>query len=354
MQVPLPSPPSVPPTQPDTAGLTATVLTKILARLEALEKQSMPPPTKHTEARNRLTQRPVTPQEENRPLNNPGENPSTPQQAEAKDFTLVSRNGRGRKGKGKTTQPQNGPSPASYANAAAAAASTKQPTPIPPTTRIPTITEVTVIRNGAGGHPDSQVEMSIRARAADAIVREVRLRMGNAVSNPIPLRAGRWSIQQCSKGNFVYSFDGAIAFDLIKSYERILLTPFHNTGKLSPSMGWMRLLAHGVPVYDDYYCPFGPDMLLKEVKAMPGLKKAHFAMPPRWLKPTNRIDADYSTVTFAISDPDSLLTNALLKGRAALFGKNVIIQRWVDKPALVQCSHCHMLGHIRSSRLQIG
>ena len=81
-----------------------------------------------------------------------------------------------------------------------------------------------------------------------------------------------------------------------------------------------------------------------------GLKKAHFAMPPRWLKPTERVNTDYSTITFAISDPDGSITSALLNGRAALFGKEVIIQRWVDKPALVQCSHCHALGHIRTSR----
>ena len=73
-------------------------------------------------------------------------------------------------------------------------------------------------------------------------------------------------------------------------------------------------------------------------------------MPPRWLKPIDRIETDYSTVTFAISDPDGAITSTLLKGRAALFGKEVEIQRWVDKPALVQCLHCHALGHIKTSR----
>jgi hypothetical protein len=174
--------------------------------------------------------------------------------------------------------------------------------------------------------------------------------MGNTVANPIPLRAGRWSAHPQSKGNFVYSFDGNILFDLIESYERILLTPFHGSGKLSPSMGWTRLLAHGVPVWDENWSASGPESLLKEAKTMPGLKKAHFAMPPRWLKPVEHIETDYSMITFAISDPDGSITSTLLKGRAALFGKEVEIQRWVDKPALVQCSHCHALGHIRTSR----
>jgi hypothetical protein len=136
---------------------------------------------------------------------------------------------------------------------------------------------------------------------------------------------GRWSVQLRSKGNFVYSFDGNIPFTTIKLYERILLAPFYSLGKLSPSMGWTRLLAHGVPVFDENWYASGPKALLKEVKAMPGLKKAHFAMPPRWLKPVERIKSDYSTITFAILDPDGSITSTLLKGRAALFRKEVVI-----------------------------
>ena len=73
-------------------------------------------------------------------------------------------------------------------------------------------------------------------------------------------------------------------------------------------------------------------------------------MPSRWLKPTERISGDYSTITFAISDSDGSIANTLLSGRAALFGKEVEVQRWVEKPALVQCSRCHILGHIKTSR----
>src|ERR1019366_4609753 len=67
-------------------------------------------------------------------------------------------------------------------------------------------------------------------------------------------------------------------------------------------------------------------------------------------KPIGAIDYEYSTLTFAISDPDRSITNTLLKGRAALFGKETVIKRWVDKPLLVQCSHCHALGHSKTSK----
>jgi hypothetical protein len=100
--------------------------------------------------------------------------------------------------------------------------------------------------------------------------------MANKVTNPILLQAGYWSTHPRSKGNFVYLFNGNVPVDLIKSYEHILLTPFHGTGKLSPSMGWTCLLAHRVPVFDKNWFALGPDALLKEVKTMPRLKKAHF------------------------------------------------------------------------------
>ena len=85
-----------------------------------------------------------------------------------------------------------------------------------------------------------------------------------------------------------------------------------------------------------------------EARTLLGLKKAYFVMQPRWLKPINHIHSSYSTITFAFSDPDGSVTGSLLKGRAALFGKEVKIQKWIDKPLLVQCSRCHTLGHTKT------
>ena len=133
-------------------------------------------------------------------------------------------------------------------------------------------------------------------------------------------------------------------------YEHILLEPFQGTGKLCPSLGWTQLLAYGTPLRDNDGYHFSPKALLKEVRAMPGLKKAFFAMQPRWLRPVERITTAYSTITFAISDPDGSITNTLLNNRAALFGKEVTVSKWIDKPILIQCSLCHALGHNKASR----
>src|SRR5713226_3593965 len=171
--------------------------------------------------------------------------------------------------------------------------------------------------------------------------------MSKAVVRPIPLRAGRWSVHPRSKGNFVYSFNGHIPFDTVLSYEHILLAPFQGSGQLCPSLGWTRLLIHGVPIMDNSDIVFGPDVLMEEVCSLLGLRKAFFAMPPRWLKPVDHFNSVYSSITFAISDPDGSVTGSLLKGGAALFGKEVKVQKWVEKPMLVQCSRCHALGHIK-------
>jgi len=153
------------------------------------------------------------------------------------EFTTVKRCGRKKKGATREDLNASGPSqgpqlnltPASYASAAATVVNAQQgPTPLRTTHTLPPLTEVTVIRHG--GHIDNQIELNIRARAADAIVQEVRLNMAKAVSRPIPLRAGRWSVNARSKGNFVYSFNGHIPFDIISLYEHILLSLFLGSG----------------------------------------------------------------------------------------------------------------------------
>ena len=347
--------------QLDAATITAAIhaavgpaihlaMAPLATRIAALERSSMPPPTAkvshHPSAGEQLTQ-----------YGNalPQSNPVT--QAEG-NFTMVSRTGKGRGAKGKANivgpEPertrQAAPPLSSYAGAATAATNLPQPPTLKKSANLPpVITEVTVLRTG--GLTDTHKEMQIRNRAADAIVREVRLKMAKITANPIRLRAGRWSISPRSKGNFVFSFDGNIPFDIIKSYEHILLSPLGDAGVLCPSMGWTRFLANGVPVYDEEDLPFDPGALLEEVRSLPGMKKVFFAMHPRWLTHPERIYTPYSSITFAISDPDGSISSTLINNRAALFGKEVTIRKWIDKPAFIQCSRCHVLGHNKASRI---
>jgi hypothetical protein len=204
------------------------------ARIEALERTSMPPPIARTRQEQQSTQQDTTA---------PQPPPSQPDDKE--EFTLVTRKGKNGKKRSGTipagqsaTQPtQPTITPISFANAAASTPHIQQPkAKVTRTNPLPTITEVTVLRTG--GHIDPLKEDYIRSRAADAIAREVRLKMTKLLVKPILLRAGRWSVHPRSKGNFVYSFDGYVPFDVITSYEHILLEPFQGTGKLCPSLGW--------------------------------------------------------------------------------------------------------------------
>ena len=332
-----------------------TAMAPYMARLTALERSALPPLA-------RDGSRPSQTDQPGQPVNKDVHpDPHTSSQ-EQNDFTLVTRSGTGRKNRGKAnaagTAPnpvrQTNPATVSYAGIAAAATNVQQAQlqkrgsdPTPPT--LPAITEVTVLRDG--GYLDSLKENQTRARAADAIVREVRLKMAKATAKPIRLRAGRWSISPHSKGNFVYSFEGNVPFEVIKSYEHILLAPFGGYGGLCPSMGWTRFLVNGVPVWNDDDTAFSPNILLDEARTLPGLGKAFFAMQPRWLTHVDRISSAYSSVTFAISDPDGTISNTLLSNRAALFGKEVSVRKWIDKPAFIQCSRCHALGHNKASRV---
>ncbi|KAH9962561.1 hypothetical protein BC827DRAFT_1266797 [Russula dissimulans] len=261
----------------------------------------MPPPTnpthpsERTKLHSQLTVAPLPPSED--------QTTAVPSAKEHQDsgFTKVTHGNKGNKNKrnkGKTaaTTGNDFPrqviiTPASYTEVTASVPNGNQKPNIPTsrTNHLPAITEVMVVRQG--GHIDPQTELSIRARAADAIVREVCRNMSKAVARPIPLRAG--------------------------------------FGQLCPSLGWTRLIVHGVPFTDDDGMVFGPNALLQETQTLPGLRKAFFAMPPRWLKPVERIKAGYTSITFAISDPDGSTTTNLLQGRSAMFARKT--QKAKDK-----------------------
>ena len=338
------------------AAVTAA-MAPYAAKLEALEKASKPPQAarRHVPTTAPTTAPVARPEGQGTQTAKP---PNPPKATVHMDsgFILIDRQSKKWKGKakannnGQTADPPVQAAPASYANATTKASNIHQPQPTRKQNKaLSTITEVTVIRTG--GHFDPDTENQIRTRAADAIVREVRIKMAKTVARPIPLRAGRWSIHPRSKGNFVFSFEGSVPFDLIQSYECLLLEPFYGSGHLCPSMGWSRFLVHSVPIWDEENCEvFTPESLLNEVRSLPGLKKAVFAMQPRWLKPVDSVESYYSTITFALSDPDGRTTNNLLNGRSALFGKEVTVRKWIDKPALIQCSRCHALGHNKSSK----
>jgi hypothetical protein len=171
-----------------------------------------------------------------------------------------------------------------------------------------------------------------------------------AVAKALPIISGRWSLGARSKGNFVFTMRGQVEFAFIQTFEHFLTGPFPDGGQLCPNQGWTKLLAHGVPVIDNDDRVFGPGELLKEVRTMQGLGNVYFSPMPHWVKPVEKMASCHSSLTFAFSDLDSSITRQLLSGKQALFGKQVQIECWIDKPLLIQCGRCHTLGHAASSK----
>jgi hypothetical protein len=361
-----------------TAAIQA-VMTPLLTRIEAVERASLSAPRVPTTQRTgtattpaTLIAGPTTRASVSQPARSPTmaapktanpqgtaqtSQPHTTPHPQNEGWTAVT-NKRKRKRGGKKQEQANQPlqqiilTPRSYATAAAAAPThqaDKQPLPAPTGDKgmLP-FTEVTILRSG--GSMDNNREGLVRARPPDAIVREVKTNISRAVAKPLPIIAGRWSSGSRSRGNFVFTMKGQIDFATIQKFEHFLVAPFPGGGQLCPNQGWTKLIAHGVPVLDNDDSVFGPDDLLKEVRTMTGLHNAYFSSPPRWIKPIEKMSSSYSSLTFAYSDPDGAITKQILGNKQALFGKQVQIERWVDKPLLLQCGRCHTLGHAASSK----
>jgi hypothetical protein len=131
---------------------------------------------------------------------------------------------------------------------------------------------------------------------------------------------------------------GQVDFATIQKFECFLIGPFLGGGQLCPNQGWTKLLVHGVLVLDNNNFIFGSDDLLMEVQSIPGLHNAYFSSPLHWVKPLERMGSCYFSLMFAFSDSDGTITKQILGNKQALFGKQVQIERWVDKPLLLQCS----------------
>ncbi|KAH9979386.1 hypothetical protein BGW80DRAFT_1455101 [Lactifluus volemus] len=161
--------------------------------------------------------------------------------------------------------------------------------------------------------------------------------------SPLPNSASlRWSARTA---NFVYVFAGNVPFSKVTQFSRFLLDPFPSAS-LVPNHAWSRLIFNGVPCYDLDGTFYEDADLTAEIRKLPSLKTAHLTLAPRWLKPRDRILGNYSSATFAFSDPDHLITNTLFNSPLAMFGKAITVCKFVNRPPLTQCDRCWKLGHM--------
>ncbi|KAH9962493.1 hypothetical protein BGW80DRAFT_1463515 [Lactifluus volemus] len=258
------------------------------------------------------------------PQSRPGSQPWPPPPHDAPSFASIAAR--------PPTQPKTNPPPPPTPSPAS--------NPVPPTKPTPPkFTEVTVQRDG--GHHDPATERTLRATAPETLVRRV-LRSISAAKLSLPLLSGRWSARTA---NFVYVFAGNLPFSKVTQFSRFLLDPFPSAS-LVPNHAWSRLIFNGVPCYDLDGTFYEDADLIAEIRKLPSLKTAHLTLAPRWLKPRDRILGNYSSATFAFSDPDHLITDTLFKSPLAMFGKAITVRKFVNRPPLTQCDRCWKLGHM--------
>ncbi|KAI0251598.1 hypothetical protein BJV78DRAFT_1312886 [Lactifluus subvellereus] len=321
-----------------------TSLSSILNRIEALERQNMPPPPQRQRREPPNPSPPPAAATQTNPPSAPPARAQTPPTQREEEFTQVGRNGKAKR---------------TYAAAATTTAATpantgqNQPAPTNPPNKAnpsdmaPTLSEVTIVRHC--GKLISADEQNLRARAPDSIARAVISAIRAAApGHPATPRSGRWGFH--SKGNFIYTFNGQVTPEQVRQVEPYLMEPFPD-GELIVNHGWSRIMLKLVPVYDAFDRPAGPVTLEAEVRrAIPALAKLPFAQQPKWLLGLDRIQGGYSSVTFAFSDPDRSITKSILARPIPMFGREIRAVEFIDRPPLVICNRCHLLGHQSGSQ----
>ncbi|KAH9016102.1 hypothetical protein EDB84DRAFT_1443250 [Lactarius hengduanensis] len=217
-----------------------------------------------------------------------------------------------------------------------------------PTPAGPLTTEVVVIRNG--GFEDARREEKLRARSLRDIVMEVRTEVERQCRNPIKVLSGRWSTTYQKTGNFVYTLAGDVSIPAMVSYKKWLCGPFPGA-QIAPTAGWVWAHLRGVPTRDEDEVLYTGEDLLKEVQTNEMFAEAMYTATPKWQIAPEKIMSETATVLVAYVDPTGEISKHALADGVFMFGAQIKFVVAGDKPALIQCGRCHLLGHNKNSRL---
>jgi hypothetical protein len=162
-----------------------------------------------------------------------------------------------------------------------------------------------------------------------------------ASKSPLILLSGCWS----TASKFVLTFAGLITFSDILKETEMLTQPFPGA-TLVPSTGLSKVSFNRVPTRDpDANKCFTAQQLLSKVKWNPLCTDLQFMLQPCWMQPTQPEMGPFSSISFAFLDPDSSIMQAMSRSHLAMFGKAITFKKWLVRPPLLQCPHCHKLGH---------
>ena len=210
-------------------------------------------------------------------------------------------------------------------------------------------TEVTVIRER--GLDDVTAENALHKRHPGDIVREARSRAAQFMKHCPNILMGRWSTTHKTTGNFVYVLAGKVSMAVIGSLNNVLCDPLGGKGWVVPASSWQWAQLRGVWVKDDDNVAWSNHSLEMELHANPVFKTATLCVPPYWQIPPERMRGDTATVLFAYIDEDMSLTQRAMNEGICMFGAQVKFVPSGDKPGLIQCGRCHLIGHHKNSKL---
>ena len=209
-----------------------------------------------------------------------------------------------------------------------------------------TQTEVTMVRHG--GFEDTEREKTLRARAPQSIVLDVRTSLEKNMEAPIKVLGGRWSSAVEKTGNFTFVLAGDVGEEAIKAAKSYLCRPFPGA-EVIPNAGWVWVQLRGVSTTDSDGNLWDQDDLLRETCQNPVFEHAPLCFTPFWQVPPHKIQTETSTVMVAFRDVSGeIVKEAQVKG-IYMFGRRVKLVVCGDHPSVIQCGRCHELGHHTNS-----
>ncbi|KAN0130607.1 hypothetical protein V8E53_011581, partial [Lactarius tabidus] len=210
-------------------------------------------------------------------------------------------------------------------------------------------TEVTIMRDG--GLKDEAAERAIRTLNPEQIVMKARTAMEQTAERPPFLLGGRWAGSANTTGNFVYVFNGTVKYETIRPFGAALIGPLKR-GVMVPAQGWVWTQLCNVPVKDENGVVHDSDKLTAEVWHNAVMARATLCTLVNWQRPPTAIMGDASaTALMAIVDKDRSLVRSIQANNIHMFGRQVKFVVIGDRPALIQCGRCHLLGHNTRSPL---
>jgi hypothetical protein len=185
-------------------------------------------------------------------------------------------------------------------------------------------------------------------RAQDALSR---------VRADIRLLAGRWSSPGTGRKNFVFTFEGKLDVSKISKYDEIIFAGLGPNCRGVPNAGFTSVMFNGVPCFRDTLGNLPSSAALEaELSRSPVTRGRRTLAPPRWLGGPSHLDGKlHGSVVWSFYDPIGDAVELMTRRPPAFFGTYVRARKFSSRPTLIQCEHCHRLGHTaaRCQRLKV-